>query len=277
MASATAATARRPTGLILPDTKSPFLHDRMGNHSPCAGPAGIRLTCPSHMIDIVRAQVAHTPRNPFLEEDALEAFTDGAVAFSGGRILACGPWSAVSGAYPEARRAGRAGLAAAARVRRLPRALSAGPDYRGDGARADGLAAGAGAAGGGADGGFGLCGCGSLRSSSSVWPPPVRPRRWCSGRTFRARRRRCLRRRLSRGLRVASGLVVSDRGLLPSLHVSAEDGVGASRELIERWHGRGAAALRGDSALLGVLLRGDAGDVRGASGEAAPGCCSRPT
>ena len=53
------------------------------------------------MIDIVRAQVAHTPRNPFLEDDALEAFTDGAVAFSGGRILACGPWSAVSGAYPE--------------------------------------------------------------------------------------------------------------------------------------------------------------------------------
>ena len=53
------------------------------------------------MVDIVRAQVAHTPRNPFLEDDALEAFTDGAVAFSGGRILACGPWSAVSGAYPE--------------------------------------------------------------------------------------------------------------------------------------------------------------------------------
>ena len=40
MAIATAATARRPKGLILPDTKSPFLHDRMGNHSPCAGPAG---------------------------------------------------------------------------------------------------------------------------------------------------------------------------------------------------------------------------------------------
>jgi hypothetical protein len=39
MAIATAATARRPKGLILPDTKSPFLHDRMGNHSPCAGPA----------------------------------------------------------------------------------------------------------------------------------------------------------------------------------------------------------------------------------------------
>jgi hypothetical protein len=39
-ASATAAIARRPTGLILPFTASPFLHDRMGNHIPCAGPSG---------------------------------------------------------------------------------------------------------------------------------------------------------------------------------------------------------------------------------------------
>ena len=38
MAIATAATARRPKGLILPDTKSPFLHDRMGNHIPLVGP-----------------------------------------------------------------------------------------------------------------------------------------------------------------------------------------------------------------------------------------------
>jgi guanine deaminase len=44
---------------------------------------------------------------------------------------------------------------------------------------------------------------------------------------------------LSRGLRIASGLVVSDRGLLASLLVSAEEALGASRELISRWHGRG--------------------------------------
>ncbi|HEY1511448.1 MAG TPA: guanine deaminase, partial [Solirubrobacteraceae bacterium] len=41
------------------------------------------------------------------------------------------------------------------------------------------------------------------------------------------------------GLRVTSGLVVSDRGLLPALHVSPEIALRASRELIERWHGRG--------------------------------------
>ena len=40
------------------------------------------------------------------------------------------------------------------------------------------------------------------------------------------------------GLRVASGLVVSDRGLIPALEVSPEAAVEASRGLIERWHGR---------------------------------------
>lgn len=41
------------------------------------------------------------------------------------------------------------------------------------------------------------------------------------------------------GLRVFSGLVVSDRGLLPSLEVSTEVALEASRRLIERWHGQG--------------------------------------
>ena len=41
------------------------------------------------------------------------------------------------------------------------------------------------------------------------------------------------------GLRVASGLVVSDRDLIPALEVSPEAAVSSSRALIERWHGRG--------------------------------------
>src|SRR4051794_22895421 len=36
---------------------------------------------------ILRARVAHTPRDPFLEDGALETFDDGAVAFAGGTIL----------------------------------------------------------------------------------------------------------------------------------------------------------------------------------------------
>src|ERR1700759_2934079 len=54
------------------------------------------------MTTIVRAQVAHTPRNPFAEDAALQAFSDGAVAFSEGRVVACGSWPEVRIGHPEA-------------------------------------------------------------------------------------------------------------------------------------------------------------------------------
>ena len=41
------------------------------------------------------------------------------------------------------------------------------------------------------------------------------------------------------GLRIASGLVVSDRNLLPELHVDPDAAYDAGRELAGRWHGRG--------------------------------------
>src|SRR5438132_13882203 len=74
----------------------------MGNHNLCAGRWGSRLTCSSSMTTIVRAQLAHTPRNPFVDEAALESFSDGAVAFASGRILACGLYRDVHSSYPEA-------------------------------------------------------------------------------------------------------------------------------------------------------------------------------
>src|ERR1700739_2919732 len=54
------------------------------------------------MTTIVRAQVAHTPRNPFTFEGALQAFSDGAVAFADGRVVGCGSWSDVRSGHPEA-------------------------------------------------------------------------------------------------------------------------------------------------------------------------------
>lgn len=50
------------------------------------------------MPTIVRAQVAHTPRNPFVSEDALETFPDGALGFEDGRIVAVGVFDSVIGA-----------------------------------------------------------------------------------------------------------------------------------------------------------------------------------
>jgi guanine deaminase len=46
--------------------------------------------------------ILHTPRNPFTDERALESFADGALAISGSRILAIGDYAAVRAAHPEA-------------------------------------------------------------------------------------------------------------------------------------------------------------------------------
>ena len=59
---------------------------------------------PGTTTTIIRARVAHTPRDPFAGEDALEAFDDGALAFAaGGAIAAVGAWPDVHRAHPEAR------------------------------------------------------------------------------------------------------------------------------------------------------------------------------
>ena len=51
---------------------------------------------------ILRARVAHTPRDPFTAGDALETFDDGAVAFEDGVIVATGEAEDVLAQHPEA-------------------------------------------------------------------------------------------------------------------------------------------------------------------------------
>ena len=168
----------------------------------------------------------------------MASFADGAVAFSGGRILACGPWSSVSGAYPDAsvldardslllpgfvdchvhfpqvRVIGAMGLELMdwLRLRALPEEAR--------------LADSAYAAEVASEFVRGLAAAGT--TTALVF-----------GSHFPGAQSALFRAALSRGLRVASGLVVSDRGLLPSLHVSAATAWECSRELIEYWHGRG--------------------------------------
>src|SRR3954452_7928310 len=54
------------------------------------------------MTTILRARVAHTPRDPFLESGALETFDDGAVAFEDGTIRATGSYADVAREHPDA-------------------------------------------------------------------------------------------------------------------------------------------------------------------------------
>lgn len=53
-------------------------------------------------VEIFRAAVFHTPKNPFHEARALVTLEDGALAIDRGRILACGDYSEVSARYPGA-------------------------------------------------------------------------------------------------------------------------------------------------------------------------------
>ena len=190
------------------------------------------------MTTIVRAQVAHTPRNPFAFDGALQAFSDGALAVRDGRILACGSWSDIRSGhsdaevldardafllpgfvdchvhFPQIRVIGAMGLGLMdwLRERCLPEeARLSDPLYAGAVAEefVRGLAS-------------------NGTTSALVF-----------GSHFVAAQEALFSAAEVHGLRVSSGLVVSDRNLLPALHTTAASAVESSMELIERWHGRG--------------------------------------
>jgi guanine deaminase len=190
------------------------------------------------MSTIVRAQVAHTPCNPFAFEDALETFSDGAVAFEDGRIMACGSFGSVSASCPDAV------LVDARDAVLLPGFVDSHvhfPQIRVIGALGLGLLdwlqsvalpeearlADAGYAASVAEQfvrGLALNGT----TTALVF-----------GSHFVAAQEALFSAASATGLRVASGLVVSDRGLVPELRVSPALAFESSRELIGRWHGRG--------------------------------------
>jgi guanine deaminase len=190
------------------------------------------------MTTIVRAQVAHTPKNPFLDESALEVFDDGAVAVSGGRIAACGEYAGVRRAYaeasvvdardavllpgfvdchvhyPQVRVIGAMGLELLdwLRLRSLPEEARLG-----DIGYAREVA------------GRFVRGLASNGTTTAL----------VFGSHFDGAQEALFAAAARSGLRVASGLVVSDRELLPELEVSPPSAAELSRALIERWHGRG--------------------------------------
>ena len=190
------------------------------------------------MTTIVRAKVAHTPRNPFAGDGALEAFEDGAVAFSDGRILACGEYDRVRDGYPAAE------VLDARDAILLPGFVDAHvhyPQIRVIGAM-----------------GLELLDWLRLRSlpeearlADVAYATEVADRfvralarngtttALVFGSHFPAALDALFVAASSAGLRLCSGLVISDRGLRPELEVPVETAVEANRDLIDRWHGRG--------------------------------------
>jgi guanine deaminase len=189
-------------------------------------------------VEIWRAQVMHTPRDPFTEGDALEAFSDGALAFADGRIEAAGSFDQVRRAYPDAE------------VRDERDAILL-PGFVDTHVHFPQLAI------------MGSMGLGLLdwleryalpEEARMADPEHARriAREFVAGLTtngtttalvfgshFPSAQDALFEEAERSGLRIASGLVVSDRNLRPELHVEPDEAYEAGRELAERWHGRG--------------------------------------
>jgi guanine deaminase len=189
---------------------------------------------------IVRAQILHTPRNPFADgPGALEAFSDGGLAYDGdGRILATGSFAGVRAAhpdavvvdasdavlvpglvdlhvhYPQVAVIGAMGMTLLEwlATRTLPEEVKLA-----DTAYAEQVAS-----------AFvhGLARNGT--TSALVF-----------GSHFPAAQEALFAAAERSGLRITSGLVVSDRNLMGDLHTTRAAAHADSRALIERWHGRG--------------------------------------
>ena len=187
---------------------------------------------------IIRSRVAHTPRDPFAEPDALEAFDDGAVAFREGRIVAAGEYARVSREHPDAETIDRrdaillpglvdthvhfpqiAVIGAMGlelldwlKTRTLPEeARMADAAY----ARA------------------------TARTFIRALAANGTTTALVFGSHFPDAQDALFEEAERAGLRIASGLVVSDRSLRPELEIAPDRAHAANLELIARWHGRG--------------------------------------
>ena len=64
------------------------------------------IRCPGHggrsRVNVLRAAIFHTPRNPFLAANALVSYADGALAIENGKVVDCGDYISIAKAHPDA-------------------------------------------------------------------------------------------------------------------------------------------------------------------------------
>jgi guanine deaminase len=190
------------------------------------------------MTTILRARVAHTPRDPFEGSGALETFDDGAVAFDGGTIVATGEFAAVRRDFADAEVLDR-------------RDCILLPGFVDTHVHFPQIAV------------IGAMGLQLLDwLAQRTLPEEARMADTAYARRTAERFVRALAHNGTtsalvfgahfpeaqealfeaaerRGLRIASGLVVSDRNLRPDLEVTPDEAYERSLALRDRWHGRG--------------------------------------
>ena len=188
--------------------------------------------------ELLRAPVFHTPANPFLQDRALECHWDGGLLIRDGHIAACGDYSELRVAHPEAQSSDlRGGFLLPGLIDthiHFPQVRVLGSLGRSlldwlescalpeearmaDGAYARSVA------------------CGFVRALASHGTTTA----LAFGAHFAPATAALFECAQEAGVRVLSGLVLSDRRLRPELHQSPDAAYQASKTLIERFHKRG--------------------------------------
>jgi len=190
------------------------------------------------MTTLLRAQLFHTPGNPFTQAAALAAVADGAIAFAQGRILAVGEFAALRRDYAEAPVSDHRGSIL------LPGLIDTHVHYPQlpiVGAM-----------------GLGLLDWLNTRTlpHEEAFAEPGYARRQARqflrllvgngttaalvfGAHFAGAMQVFFEEAEQLGLRITSGLVLGDRQLTPALHTTPERAYQESRALLAAWHGRG--------------------------------------
>lgn len=190
------------------------------------------------MVTLFRGCIVHTPRNPFKEPEALEAFADGGLVVDAGRVVALGDYSDVRESFPDARTVdcrpglilpglvdlhvhwpqvhviGAMGLELLPWLQKvtLPEEVRLADPQRARQVARRFLAA--------------------LRANGVTTSLVF-------GSHFPQAQDIFFSEAEASGLRIISGMVLSDRGLLAPLHQTPREAYEASMRLIHRWHGRG--------------------------------------
>ncbi len=187
---------------------------------------------------LLRATLFHTPRNPFVAQGALEAYADGGLLIANGRVVACGDYATLRKQhpdatvrdlrggfilpglvdthihYPQVRVLGSLGLGLLDWLKKyaLPEeARMAREEY------AHAVA---------------LQFVNALAANGTTTALVF-------GAHFESATATLFETAAERGLRITSGLVVSDRMLRDELHQTPDAAYRASKELIRRFHGKG--------------------------------------
>ena len=208
--------------------------------------------------EILRATIYHTPRNPFLDIGGLETFSDGGLAIEGERIRGCGDFDELRRRFPAAQvRDLRGGFLLPGFVDshvHYPQVRVLGAlghellDWLKQSALPEETRMG--------DRDYARCVAGEfLRALASHGTTTA----LVFGAHFTSAMDVFFEAAVSAGLRIISGLVISDRMLVPQLHVSAAEAYRQNGDLIRRHHGRGVEyavtprfALSASEALLEV-------------------------